>query len=58
MTHREQQDHLETELKGVIRRFIKEYDMTLADAIGTLEVVKLWLYMDQTAEPEEGEGWK
>lgn len=51
--HKEQQAQLEAELQKVILRFIKEYDLTLADAVGTIEVVKLWLYVDQTTEPRD-----
>lgn len=50
MDHREQISAFEHELRAVIARFIKEYDLTLADAIGTIEVVKLRLYHEQTEE--------
>lgn len=54
--HKEQQAQLEAELQKVILRFIKEYDLTLADAVGTIEVLKLWLYIDQT-KPDEPYHW-
>lgn len=53
MSHKEQQAALEHELTAVITRFRSEYDLTLADAIGTLEVVKLCLFKDQMEDQDE-----
>lgn len=47
MSHSEQQEQLESELTAVIKRFRSEYDLTLADAVGTIEVVKLCLFREQ-----------
>ena len=44
MSGSEQQDRFEKELWALITKYYDEYDMTLADAIGTIEVVKLGLY--------------
>jgi uncharacterized protein YejL (UPF0352 family) len=48
MDQNEQIDHLANELVAVINRFRAEYDLTLAAAIGTLEVVKLELFTQET----------
>ena len=38
------------DIKNVIERYRAEFDLTLAEAIGTLEVVKLELFVDETEE--------
>lgn len=53
MSHKEQQAALESELNAVVRRFRSEYDLTLADAIGTIEVVKLCLFREQMEDMKE-----
>jgi hypothetical protein len=47
MSHKDQQAALEHELAKVVNRFRDEYDLTIADAIGVLEVVKLCLFKEQ-----------
>lgn len=44
MTPNEQIAAFANELQNVVQRFIREYDLNLADAIGTLELVKLELW--------------
>ena len=51
MTHPEQVEALATDLKKVIDRYRAEFDLTVAAAIGTLEVVKLELFHQETNEP-------
>lgn len=55
MSHKEQQSQLETELTAVVNRFRAEYDLTLADAIGTIEIVKLCLFREQMETLEDDE---
>lgn len=53
MDHHEQQEALETELRGVIARFRTEFNLSLADAVGTIECVKLELFRDQMRDIED-----
>jgi hypothetical protein len=48
MTDPEQVQALADDLKRVIDRYRAEFDLTLAAAIGTIEVVKLELFKEQT----------
>lgn len=48
MTDPEQIQALADDLTKVIDRYRAEFDLTLASAIGTLEVVKLELFLSQT----------
>lgn len=50
MTQNEQQDAFVNELYAVINRFIDEYDLTLASAVGCLEVVKTEMLMNEISE--------
>lgn len=50
MTDSEQIAALETDLHRLIDRYRAEFNLTLAAAIGTLEVVKLELFNQQTKE--------
>lgn len=47
MTDPEQIDALAADLNKVIDRYRAEFNLTLAAAIGTLEVVKLELFQNQ-----------
>lgn len=53
MDQGKQQDQFYEELNKVIDRYIDEYDLTIASAIGTLEMIKLELFMDQVIEPKD-----
>ena len=53
MSHSEQVNALAADLTRVIDRYRAEFDLTLAAAIGTLEVVKLELFQNETNQPEE-----
>lgn len=48
MTDPEQIAAFEADLKRVIDRYRAEFNLTTAAAIGTLEVVKLQLFQDQS----------
>ena len=48
MTDPQQIDALAADLNKVIDRYRAEFNLTLAAAIGTLEVVKLELFQNQT----------
>ena len=48
MTDPEQITALATDLQRVIDRYRAEFNITLAAAIGTLEVVKLQLFHDES----------
>jgi hypothetical protein len=48
MTDPEQIDALAADLQRVIDRYRAEFNLTLAAAIGTLEVVKLELFRNET----------
>jgi len=52
MTDPEQIAALAADLQRVIDRYRAEFNLTLAAAIGTLEVVKLQLFQDQTNDHE------
>lgn len=47
MTEPEQINHLGNELHALLRRFKNEYNMTVASAIGCMEVVKMELFLEQ-----------
>jgi len=49
MSDSEQVAALQTDLQKVIDRYRAEFNLTLASAIGTLEVVKLELWKEQTS---------
>lgn len=51
MSEQEQIAAFEASLRQVIRRYMSEFNLTLASAIGTLESVKLELWLDQKNEP-------
>lgn len=53
MNHSEQVNALAADLTRVIDRYRAEFDLTLAAAIGTLEVVKLELFQNETNQTEE-----
>ena len=53
MNHSEQVNALAADLARVIDRYRAEFDLTLAAAIGTLEVVKLELFMDEINQTED-----
>lgn len=56
MNNREQIVHFENQLNAVISRFIDEYDLSLGEAIGVIEIVKLHLYKRHTdGSDEEGD---
>ena len=44
LTSRQQVTALECELRMLLNRFAYEFDITIGEAIGTLETVKLELY--------------
>jgi hypothetical protein len=48
MTEREQIAAFAKELAMLVDRYRREFQLSLASAIGTLEVVKLELYVEQT----------
>lgn len=48
MSEQEQIQAFGADLRRVIERYQAEFNLTLASAIGTLEVVKLELFMEQT----------
>ena len=48
MNNREQIDAFAGDIKRVIDRYRAEFELTLAEAIGTLEVVKLELFNEQS----------
>lgn len=50
----DQQIAFETDLNNLIDRYISEFDLTLASAIGVLETVKLDLYLRHYNDPEFG----
>ena len=52
MTDAEQIAALAADLQRVIDRYRAEFNLTLASAIGTLEVVKLELWKDQTNDQD------
>ena len=53
MTQNEQIARFAAELHALINRYRAEYDLTLASAIGTMEVVKLELFNQEAEEKEE-----
>lgn len=53
MNESEQITAFVTDLQKVIDRYRAEFNLTLATAIGSLEVVKLNLYQEQTNEPTD-----
>ena len=53
MNHSEQVNALAADLTRVIDRYRAEFDLTLAAAIGTLEVVKLELFQNEINQTEE-----
>lgn len=53
MSQTEQIAALAADLTKVIDRYRAEFDLTVAAAIGTLEVVKLELFHSQTSESED-----
>lgn len=55
MSEQEQIVAFEASLKQVIRRYMSEFNLTLASAIGTLESVKLELWLDQKNQPPPDE---
>ena len=48
MTEREQIEAFAVELVTLIRRYRSEFSLTLAAAIGVLEVIKLELFNEET----------
>ena len=50
MTEPEQTHAFAADLQKVIDRYRAEFNLTLAAAIGTLEVVKMHLYEEQTKD--------
>jgi len=50
MTEPEQIQALQDDLNRVIDRYRAEFNLTLASAIGTLEIVKLDLYQQETKD--------
>jgi hypothetical protein len=52
MTDTEQIQAFADDLKRVIDRYRAEFNLPLASAIGTLEVIKLELFAEQTREEE------
>lgn len=52
MTDKEQIAALEADLTRVIDRYRSEFDLTVAATIGTLEVVKLSLFREETKDNE------
>lgn len=55
MTQNTQQDQFYLELNNLIDRFRSEYDLTVASAVGVLEVVKMELFMGEMEQNEEEE---
>lgn len=55
MNHREQSQQFQVELNRLIDRFRAEYDLSLAQAIGVLEVVKLDLWRIEAEEVNKDE---
>jgi len=53
MSHADQVNALAADLTRVIDRYRAEFDLTLAAAIGTLEVVKLELFQNEINQTEE-----
>jgi hypothetical protein len=49
----EQIAQFHTSLAAVIHRARSEYDLTLASVIGTLEIVKLELYSEESARRKD-----
>lgn len=47
MSEKEQIQAFEAELRSVIKRFRAEYDLSFASALGTIECVKLELWLEQ-----------
>ena len=52
MTDPEQIAALATDLQSVINRYRAEFNLTLAAAVGTLEVIKLELWKDQANDQD------
>jgi len=52
MSESEQVEAFAADLRRVIDRYCDEFEMTVAAAIGTLEVVKLDLYLQQSGDTE------
>lgn len=50
MTEPEQIQALQDDLNRVIDRYRAEFNLTIASAIGTLEIVKLDLYQQETKD--------
>jgi hypothetical protein len=50
MSESEQVEAFVTDLQRVVDRYRSEFGLTLAAAIGSLEVMKLHLYLEQTKE--------
>ena len=55
MTHKEKIDQVCNELDSYIKRMALEYDLTIADMVGVLEVRKHMLISDKLEENEKGE---
>lgn len=50
MDHKEQLKAFVGEIEAVVERFAAEFDLTMAEAIGGLEIVKLNLFNQQATE--------
>lgn len=55
MTSQEQQDAFNNDLQALILRYTNEFDLTLADAIGVIEVVKFSLILQQFENVDDDE---
>lgn len=53
MTEPEQIELLERDLRKVIQLYKDEYQLSVAAAVGTLEIIKLELWREQTEKLED-----
>lgn len=53
MNKGEQIDWLTSEIKKVLAKAVSEFDFTVAEAVGVLEMVKLDVYRDAITEDDE-----
>lgn len=60
MNQQQQTEAFANDLKAIINRYRSEFHLTVASAIGTLEVIKLELFAEQSVESaldEVDDGW-
>ena len=56
-THGKAQERLVIELNKIIQYYGMEYDITFADAIGCLEIVKNMIHKSYEEDEEDEEEW-